>query len=505
MMRISLRATLCFIAAFCVACQSQTPIPTATPGIKREVADAAPTTLVVATPTATAIPTFTPQPSPTPEPTPSFSPSGGASSLANWRIVFYDNFDVRSWSLPNGGNWQTCDFYGLDVPPPQTCDLPETATGKESYSADNVLGPITEGDVTFARLQARRTANGYTSGMLNTRRAFNFKYGYMEARLRFPQTTNWSGLWPAFWATPARQVQFTRGCMWPPEIDALEIFGDPKFASTTYHFIKTPGQCGISDLSQDASIGAKHPPPNGATFADGQWHIFGVDWQPQSLAFFIDGREVFRLRAGDSVDANLPNNPQPFKTTLAIPDLPMYLVLNMHIGGYAGNPDSTDFPQHYDVDYVRVWQTAETPDAVVDDLKDFDRAFGFSDGLKFDQQLSEFFGGDASRVYRQFNTPEHIVWQMTGMKTFVATTFFQVNPKDIVNDAPKTHFAFLTSADNLNYQPIEPQIETVGKTDWMKATYSLRLPPNTRFVKLVFPTNTVETWTPAVSAVTYSR
>ncbi|KPQ41012.1 MAG: Glycosyl hydrolase family 16 [Candidatus Methanoperedens nitroreducens] len=68
------------------------------------------------------------------------------------------------------------------------------------------------------------------------------------------------------------------------------------------------------------------------------YHTFAIEWQPGLIRWIIDGKERFR-------------------STLYVPDIPMYLYLNTAVGGnWPGDPDSTVvFPQYYYIDYVRVY------------------------------------------------------------------------------------------------------------------------------------------------------
>jgi beta-glucanase (GH16 family) len=70
------------------------------------------------------------------------------------------------------------------------------------------------------------------------------------------------------------------------------------------------------------------------------WHTFGVDWEPGSLTWYVDGVERARF------------------TDAAVTDKAAYLVLNLAVGGsWAGSPDgSTALPAKLQVDYVRVYQ-----------------------------------------------------------------------------------------------------------------------------------------------------
>ncbi|OQV11442.1 hypothetical protein BV898_14238 [Hypsibius exemplaris] len=84
--------------------------------------------------------------------------------------------------------------------------------------------------------------------------------------------------------------------------------------------------------------GSSHGPDLTADF-----HTYKCIWDPNFIAWFRDGQEVYRVSDWNK-----------------IPHEPMYLVMNVAVGGgYPGYPDwSTPFPTHMVVDYVTVhkWQ-----------------------------------------------------------------------------------------------------------------------------------------------------
>jgi beta-glucanase (GH16 family) len=153
----------------------------------------------------------------------------------------------------------------------------------------------------------------YSSGMIQSKPSLNFRYGYMEARMRLPRG---SGLWPAFWTWASNE-------QWPPEIDVMEFFGDN--VTTTYHTYHYPGgNTGGKAFSADWSA---------------DWHTFAVDWRPDGLSWYVDGNLV--------------------KQTASAPRLDMYLIFNLAVsnGAKAPPPDGTTrFPATLSVDYVRVWK-----------------------------------------------------------------------------------------------------------------------------------------------------
>jgi beta-glucanase (GH16 family) len=117
-----------------------------------------------------------------------------------------------------------------------------------------------------------------------------------------------------------------------PEIDAMEILGDSTSVQhMNFHYVKADGSKGDAGANW-----------SGPDFSAG-WHTFGVDWEPDTIVWYVDGVE--RWRFGD------PS---------AIPHEPMYLLVNLAVGGsWPGAPDaSTPFPSFYDIDYIRVWQPA---------------------------------------------------------------------------------------------------------------------------------------------------
>jgi beta-glucanase (GH16 family) len=217
--------------------------------------------------------------------------------------------------------WHTCYWWS---------ELGCTNLGNkelEWYLPDNV-----HVDGGAAHLVARREgavgADGlpfaYTSGMISQaavdRDLFKFTYGFAEARVRVPAG---SGLWSAFWMLPASRES-------KPEMDIFEVVGEnPR--RTVMHSHWQGGDDGDESIKQIF---------DGPDFSSG-WHTFGLDWEPESLTFYVDG--VVRWTVTD------PN---------AIPHEPMYLLADLAVGGTftAGVKPSTPFPSELALDYVKVWR-----------------------------------------------------------------------------------------------------------------------------------------------------
>jgi beta-glucanase (GH16 family) len=244
-------------------------------------------------------------------------------------VTFHDEFD--SLDLWNGasGTWATT-FRFLD---PNGNGGTLTSNGEAqwyinaNYAGTAQVKPWTVGDGALTLTAAPAAAdvqsaiNGYkyTSGELNTAHAFAQTYGYFEIRAELPQT---AGAWPAFWLMP------TDGS-WPPELDVMEaLTRDPNAAYVTSHSNATGG----------------HTYSQGMAFVpdttDG-FHTYGVLWTRTDLTWYIDGVEVFHT------------------ATPADMGKPMYMIVNLALGGWGGDINDGQLPAQMKVDYIRAYALAD--------------------------------------------------------------------------------------------------------------------------------------------------
>lgn len=153
----------------------------------------------------------------------------------------------------------------------------------------------------------------YTSGLLTTEGRFAQTYGYFEITMRVPAVR---GTWPAFWLLP------TDGT-WPPEADVVEILGHQP---GTAYFTSHPGRPTHSAAGFDAS---RRPV------------TFGLLWTKTTLTWFENDREV----ASEPTPAGM--------------DKPMYVLVNMAVGGpgsWPGPPDdAAAFPATLHFSNLRVF------------------------------------------------------------------------------------------------------------------------------------------------------
>jgi beta-glucanase (GH16 family) len=126
--------------------------------------------------------------------------------------------------------------------------------------------------------------------MLTTDQSFHFTYGYIQVVAQLPKTKN---TWPALWMLPANNAQVL------PEIDLLELVGSQtNHALVTFH----------------PTVGAQQNLQVGTADLSSGWHTYGLNWEPGSLTWYIDGKPVF------VVTSNIPTQPMYFLANLAITD-----------------------------------------------------------------------------------------------------------------------------------------------------------------------------------------
>lgn len=181
----------------------------------------------------------------------------------------------------------------------------------------------------------------YKSGLLSTARPdptqpylFTFTYGYVEARMKLPSTP---GMFTAFWMLPA-QTDYK----YDTEIDIVENIsgemGETIYQNYAYdarkEFFKV-----TDPVTGDGGDCAKRD------FTD-EFHLYGMDWNPDYIAFYIDGKECGRF------SASAPNqiSDQPMQIII---DLMVDTIWQRNVGSTLASQTLSD---HLEVDHLRVWQ-----------------------------------------------------------------------------------------------------------------------------------------------------
>ena len=252
------------------------------------------------------------------------------SSTPSWTLVWSDEFDGPAGSSFDRTKW-TADTGGSGWGN-QERELYTTRT--ENIALDG------NGHLVITALAEPADANDtcwygrcrYTSARIKTAGLFSQAYGRFEARIRIPRG---QGLWPAFWMLGDN----INTVGWPKtgEIDIMENIGkEPATVHGTMHGL---GYSGAGGIGGPYTLGS-------GTFAD-DYHVYAVEWNPNSITWFVDATSYFVTSLG-SIPAG----------SAWVYDHPFFLLLNVAVGGgWPGDPDATTtFPQTMLVDYVRVYK-----------------------------------------------------------------------------------------------------------------------------------------------------
>ena len=178
-------------------------------------------------------------------------------------------------------------------------------------------------DMRHETLHAEDSSNGfagYSTGAVESTAPYSF--GYIEVRAKAMHCAAASAIWLA-----AESKQDHN------EVDVAEMGGnapaDPHKVYMSLHVFKLDGR--PINLNDRAVT-------NTAFNVSQGFHVYGVDWEPDSIDFYIDG-----TRERHVVNKNWQQ--------------PAALILDAEIEkDWLGMPQDADLPAHYAVDYVHVWK-----------------------------------------------------------------------------------------------------------------------------------------------------
>jgi beta-glucanase (GH16 family) len=249
-----------------------------------------------------------------------------------WVLAWSDEFDGPPGSPPDPAVW------GYDLGDGSAVGLQGWGNNELQWYTDEPANVALDGKGHLV-IAAREADGGlecyygpceYTSARLLTRDRFEFRYGYLEARLRVPPGF---GLWPAFWMLGSSIDEMS----WPAsgEIDVMEYVGRrPNELTGTVH---GPGYSGGGGITDWLDLGEP--------VADA-FHTVALQWEPDRLTWFVDGTPYHEVTREDVA----PNE--------WVFEQPFFLLLNVAVGGNLGGPvfPDTVFPAEMLVDHVRLYQ-----------------------------------------------------------------------------------------------------------------------------------------------------
>lgn len=433
------------------------------------------------------------------------SPESKYDTLA-WSDEFNgDSIDESKWNIIDGmanhGAIYNRDAVGI------------TKDGDNSYLAINTKN--------YVSTQALKQAVGYddygtqlnekkvtwSSGRLESKNKYSFQNGRMAVRAKVNDS---QGIWPAIWMLSQDETGHD-------EIDVLEYLGqDPWTAWTTNHF-------GILDKNKQSDGKAN---PNWEAWSQA-FHVYEVEWSPERINWYIDGRSVFTSTRGrdDGRDG--------------MHTRPMFPILETQVGdGWVGDVDysrqNTKQNSDFLVDWVRVYQRADQDQVRFDDFEGLSDAKQFpagayrigssaatdgletvSNGSKQWQNKNNFFYEgqpryETNRVMTKedADADQSITWFVPGVKDAHLTAYYQTiydrhawsnaangwhgySIRSGLNDGANIDFRVETSKDGATWEPAKVSVVDNYIADhpaYARTTFdAYSLPEGTKYVRAVFP------------------
>ncbi len=301
----------------------------------------APLPLPTLPPTNPPAPAPTPSPTPAPASTPATSPSKEAmpgNDIPGWRQVFTDDF-TRPAAL---GSWGSeCDHLrtvytglasaALGAANTQWRSYPQCFSDtyqKRPYRADQVLS-VHDGVLDFhlhkvdgqpAGANPSPIIKNGSQYQLYGRYAARFRVtnasqlsDYYAAWLLWPQTENWNGSGPG-----DGEIDFPEGSL-------------------------NGAVGGFNHCLYNNSYNCASANTGGVNFSD--WHTYVIEWTPEAIRFFLDGRKIPLTLGDDRVVDEYTDHAN-------IPNVPMRWQLQTETNG----PGTSNAEGHLEVDWVAVYE-----------------------------------------------------------------------------------------------------------------------------------------------------
>jgi len=235
-------------------------------------------------------------------------------------LIFEDDFNG---SALNTANW------GYELGPMRNAEL-------QTYKAGNVS--VENGCLVITALKNGTGGRPWTSGSITGMGKKSFKYGRIEAKIKFPNVV---GAFGAFWTLGANYVvQYD-------EIDRPVVVGDVGWSecgevdiTETIPGNATTAQANLWSYYNDASLGSGRS----GQIVSSEWNVYACEWTPEYIAMSVNGLEykryTFSAWAADVTQAY---------------QLPQYILLNLAVGKAGGTPAESTSEMKMYVDWVRVY------------------------------------------------------------------------------------------------------------------------------------------------------
>ncbi len=263
-----------------------------------------------------------------------FTPDGTEA----YTLRFADEFNQPDGSMPDETFWTRCS----NQTPAWKRFTAQTPEGQQqtAFIEDGKMVMRCLKNPFDDEVDSRGNRMEMISGAVESTKNVWFTYGKVECRLK---TTPHTGNFPALWMMPENPKE---GWPYCGEIDIWEQINNDNIS---YHTIHSKWANGTADGSECKGQGGNPPKSGTAASVAGEYHVYGFEWTPEELVWYVDGKRVFSYAKLSDADA-LNDGQWPF-------DQHFLLILNQSVGNgsWATTPDLS-FVYETLFDWVRIYQ-----------------------------------------------------------------------------------------------------------------------------------------------------
>lgn len=261
-----------------------------------------------------------------------FASSCLRSPFPGYKLVWADEFDVDG--APDPGKWtfehgfvrnQEDQWYQ-----PENVQIEDGLLTIEGRK-ERVENPDYVPDSLFWK--ENREFSEYTSTSMTTKGLHSWQYGIFEMRAKIDVR---EGSWPAFWTLGDNIDEVD----WPGcgEIDIMEYYDGKLLANVAWRKWTETNWWGANRGLERFEEG----------WAD-SFHVWRMEWDEEFIKLYLDD-ELLNTIVQDYAFNDGDENDRPF-------DQPHFIIINQAIGGTnGGDPEKSEMPFVYQVDYIRVYQ-----------------------------------------------------------------------------------------------------------------------------------------------------
>jgi len=183
------------------------------------------------------------------------------------------------------------------------------------------------------RIEARQTSReledvveqSFTSGSIESQ--MTLEEGYVEALIKMPKA---SGAWPFFYMIDSEGN----------ELRVVESLGGKPYYSSIMNIL-------------DGKFPFSYEDNSGENLSE--FHLYSVQWDASAVRWFFDGELVAKYEGIEWAGG-------------------LRARLGMSVGGWAGNPETRDYPAVMEIDYVNFYNNGSDKEEKSHHVEEFDRS-----------------------------------------------------------------------------------------------------------------------------------